>query len=53
MVKELELKDEYPTEIVASLMGLGIFGAMIAEDCGGLEQVSNRCPRGRPKRWTH
>jgi len=33
---ELEHRDEYPTEIVAGLKELGIFGLMIPEEYGGL-----------------
>ncbi|MEW1860047.1 acyl-CoA dehydrogenase family protein [Streptomyces sp. NPDC088194] len=33
---ELEHRDEYPTEIVAGLKDLGIFGLMIPEEYGGL-----------------
>jgi alkylation response protein AidB-like acyl-CoA dehydrogenase len=33
---ELEHKDEYPTEIVEGLKGLGLFGLMIPEEYGGL-----------------
>jgi alkylation response protein AidB-like acyl-CoA dehydrogenase len=33
---ELERKDEYPTEIVAAMKEMGIFGLMIPEEYGGL-----------------
>ena len=33
---ELEHRDEYPTEIVAGLKELGVFGLMIPEEYGGL-----------------
>jgi alkylation response protein AidB-like acyl-CoA dehydrogenase len=33
---ELEHRDEYPTEIVEGLKGLGLFGLMIPEEYGGL-----------------
>ena len=35
---ELEHRDEYPTEIVAGLKELGVFGLMIPEEFGGLGQ---------------
>ena len=35
-VAELEHRDEYPTELVARMTDLGLFGLMIAEEHGGL-----------------
>ncbi len=36
VAKELELRDEYPTEVVEKMKALGLFGATIGERYGGL-----------------
>ena len=36
VARELELKDEYPHEIVEKMKALGLFGATIAVEYGGL-----------------
>ena len=39
--QKLEAADEYPQDIVAAMKALGLFGAVIPEEYGGLDLATN------------